>query len=150
MEAWHQSRGEADRVIGLYALDVHTGRVETFSSRAVLLASGGVGQVYQYTTNPPIATGDGIAMAHRCGLEIRNLEFVQFHPTALYSTNGERFLITEALRGEGTILRNLAGKAFMEQYHERKDLAPRDIVARAIDQEMKNLVHVTCGLTLLP
>ena len=128
---------EADRVIGLYALDVHTGRVETFSSRAVLLASGGVGQVYQYTTNPPIATGDGIAMAHRCGLEIRNLEFVQFHPTALYSTNGERFLITEALRGEGAILRNLAGKAFMEQYHERKDLAPRDIVARAIDQEMK-------------
>jgi len=128
---------EGDRVIGLYALDVKTGKVETFSSRAVMLASGGVGQAYQYTTNPSIATGDGIAMAYRCGLEIRNLEFVQFHPTALYSPSGERFLITEALRGEGAILRNLAGDAFMEKYHKQKDLAPRDIVARAIDLEMK-------------
>ncbi len=128
---------EGDRVLGLYALDVHTGRVEVFSAKAVMLASGGVGQVYQYTTNPSIATGDGIAMAYRCGLEIRNLEFVQFHPTALYSPSGERFLVTEALRGEGAVLKNLAGQPFMAEYHELKELAPRDIVARAIDQEMK-------------
>jgi len=128
---------EADRILGLYALNVRTGKVEVFSSRAVMLASGGVGQVYQYTTNPSIATGDGIAMAYRCGLEVSNLEFIQFHPTALYSPTGERFLVTEALRGEGAILKNLQGRAFMEDYDDRKDLAPRDIVARAIDQEMK-------------
>ena len=128
---------EADRILGLYALNVRTGKVEVFSSRAVMLASGGVGQVYQYTTNPSIATGDGIAMAYRCGLEVRNLEFIQFHPTALYSPTGERFLVTEALRGEGAILKNLQGQPFMQEYDDRKDLAPRDIVARAIDQEMK-------------
>lgn len=128
---------EADRILGLYALNVQTGKVEVFSAKAVMLASGGVGQVYQYTTNPSIATGDGIAMAYRCGLEIRNLEFVQFHPTALYSATGERFLVTEALRGEGAILKNLQNEPFMQEYDARKDLAPRDIVARAIDQEMK-------------
>src|SRR5690606_1525293 len=95
-----------DRVLGVYALDVLSGEVRTFSARAVMLATGGVGQVYQFTTNPEIATGDGIAMAWQAGVPIRNMEFVQFHPTALYTTDDERFLISEAVRGEGAILRN--------------------------------------------
>ncbi len=126
-----------DQVLGLYVLDSQTERVETFAAKSVLLATGGIGQVYQFTTNPSIATGDGIAMAFRAGVEIRNMEFIQFHPTAFYSVESERFLISEAVRGEGAILRNLKGEAFMERYDRRKDLAPRDIVARAIDSEMK-------------
>ncbi|MFP4166303.1 MAG: L-aspartate oxidase [Opitutales bacterium] len=126
-----------DRVVGLYVLNHRTERVETFPTRAVLMATGGIGQVYQYTTNPSIATGDGIAMACRAGVEIRNMEFIQFHPTAFYSTNSDRFLISEAVRGEGAVLRNMEGEAFMERYDPRKDLAPRDVVARAIDSEMK-------------
>jgi len=126
-----------NRVLGLYALDIVQGTVETFQAPVIMLATGGVGQVYQYTTNPSIATGDGIAMAYRAGAEIRNMEFIQFHPTALYSKRDERFLISEAVRGEGAILRNAQKEAFMQRYHERADLAPRDVVARAIDVEMK-------------
>ena len=126
-----------DRVLGLYVLDTQSEKVETFLAHAVLLATGGIGQVYAYTTNPAIATGDGIAMAARAGVAIRNMEFIQFHPTAFYSPDGSRFLISEAVRGEGGILRNLREDAFMKRYDTRADLAPRDIVARAIDSEMK-------------
>lgn len=126
-----------NRVLGAYVYNAREGRVETFKARAVMLATGGVGQVYQYTTNPSIATGDGIAMAYRAGVEIRNMEFIQFHPTAMFVPGGDRFLVSEAVRGEGAILRNRDGIAFMQDYDKRADLAPRDIVARAIDSEMK-------------
>ncbi|RKX31420.1 MAG: L-aspartate oxidase [Verrucomicrobia bacterium] len=129
--------GGPNRVVGLYALDVISRRVETFRAPAVVLSTGGAGQVYLYTTNPDIATGDGIAMAYRVGVEVENMEFVQFHPTTLYSTRHDRFLISEAVRGEGAVLRNLKGEAFMPRYHPDADLAPRDVVARAIDSEMK-------------
>lgn len=126
-----------NRVVGLYALDSLKGVVHAFGARVVMLATGGVGQVYQYSTNPLIATGDGIAMAYRAGAEVRNMEFIQFHPTSLFTYANERFLISEAVRGEGAILRNLRNEAFMGSYDDRKDLAPRDVVARAIDSEMK-------------
>ncbi len=129
--------GKEDRLLGLYALNVKSGEVETFRSQALVLATGGVGRVYQYTTNPSIATGDGVAMAYRAGVPVMNMEFVQFHPTTLYTKTDERFLITEAVRGEGAVLRDESGNTFMGRYHEQADLAPRDVVARAIDQEMK-------------
>jgi len=123
---------------GVYALNMHSGEVEKILAPVTLMASGGTGQVYRSTTNPKIATGDGIAMMYRAKGRIENMEFIQFHPTALYEPGvSPSFLITEAVRGDGGILRNKDGEAFMERYDSRKDLAPRDVVARAIDSEMK-------------
>jgi L-aspartate oxidase len=124
---------------GVYVLNERNNRIEKILSKITLLATGGNGQVYRTTTNPSIATGDGVAMVYRAKGRIENMEFIQFHPTALYEVGkrGQAFLITEAVRGDGGILRNINGEAFMERYDPRKDLAPRDIVARAIDNEMK-------------
>ena len=124
---------------GVYVLNLVSNKIEKILAKITLLATGGNGQVYRSTTNPAIATGDGVAMVYRAKGRIENMEFIQFHPTALYEPGirGQNFLITEAVRGDGGILRNHAGEAFMEKYDQRKDLAPRDIVARAIDNEMK-------------
>lgn len=124
---------------GVYVLNRQSNQIEKILANTTLLATGGNGQVYRSTTNPFIATGDGVAMVYRAKGRIENMEFIQFHPTALYEpgVRGQSFLITEAVRGDGGILRNKNGEAFMERYDARKDLAPRDIVARAIDSEMK-------------
>ncbi len=124
---------------GVYVLNLKTNKIEKIVAKITMLATGGNGQVYRTTTNPAIATGDGVAMVYRAKGRIENMEFIQFHPTALYEpgVRGQNFLITEAVRGDGGILRNHQGEAFMERYDARKDLAPRDIVARAIDNEMK-------------
>jgi L-aspartate oxidase len=158
----HLRRDETPKAYGVYALDIDSRRVETIAASAVVLATGGVGKVYRYTTNPDTSTGDGIAMAWRAGCRVANMEFIQFHPTCLYHPQERSFLITEALRGEGAVLRLPApgmasaeepwGPRFMPWHDERGELAPRDIVARAIDFEMKKhgIDHVWLDATHLP
>ena len=136
----HVQREEEPRCYGIYALDIDTQHVEALAARAVVMATGGAGKVYRYTTNPDTSTGDGIAMAWRAGCRVANMEFIQFHPTCLYHPQERSFLITEALRGEGGHLllpEHVGGGRFMAAHDARMELAPRDIVARAIDFEMK-------------
>ncbi len=143
---------DGGEVSGVIACDSNTRRLVPLSARAVLLATGGLGRIYTETTNPDVATGDGVAAAYRAGAEISDIEFVQFHPTALHVEGAPNFLLSEALRGEGGYLRNVCGERFMERFHPLKELAPRDVVSRSIVAEMERTgsQHVLLDLTHLP
>jgi L-aspartate oxidase len=137
MRASARRRPATDTCWGAYVMDRATATIRPMTARVTALATGGCGKVYLYTTNPDVATGDGLAMAYRAGLPIADVEFVQFHPTCLFHPRERSFLLSEALRGEGAVLRTLDGERFMKRYHRQAELAPRDVVARAIDREMK-------------
>ncbi|MCL7973641.1 MAG: L-aspartate oxidase [marine benthic group bacterium] len=152
LQTAHDPDSQRSRCSGALVLDVHGGSWIQVDARAVVLAAGGCAYLYRHTTNPAIATGDGIAMGYAAGAAVANLEFVQFHPTALFPAESRAHLISEAVRGEGAILRRLDGSTFMEDYHPAASLAPRDIVARAIDAEMKASgdPHVLLDLSTIP